>query len=81
MIPQQVLSSKQAAATLGISQRRIQQLLGDGRIEGAQRVGSTWIVPSPVKVIPGTRGPIGVAGERRHSNDTGAEIRSYVVVQ
>ena len=57
-----LISSKEASEQLGISQRRVQRLLDDGRIEGALRVGRSWVIPSPVRVVPGTRGPSGVAG-------------------
>lgn len=53
---------RQAAVELGVSERRVRQLAGDGRIQGATKIGSEWLIPRPVALIPGKRGPIGVAG-------------------
>lgn len=41
------ISAKEAAAQLGISVRRVQQLCKDGKVEGAQRFGAQdiWLVP------------------------------------
>lgn len=33
----------------GISRRRIQTLCTEGRIEGAKKIGSIWIIPSGAK--------------------------------
>ena len=51
----------QAASELGISDRRVRQLAGAGRVRGAAKVGQGWLIPTPVEVIPGSRGPAGVA--------------------
>ena len=56
---------KKAAEELGISVRRVRTLLGEGRIEGASKVGATWLIPSPIDLTTGTRGPTGVAGKRK----------------
>ena len=53
-----------AAAELGVSPRRIHQMLSDSRIEGARKIGRDWVVPSPVRVTVGKRGPVGAAGPR-----------------
>ena len=39
------LSVTQTAAKWGISQRRIQTLCNEERIEGAVRIGHTWAIP------------------------------------
>ena len=39
------ISVKQAAENWGMSSRRVQVLCNQGRIDGAQRVGSTWTIP------------------------------------
>ena len=52
-----LVSGKQAASELGVSHRRIQRLCQDGRIKGALKVARDWIIPSPVKVVSGTKGP------------------------
>ena len=53
---------RQAAVELGVSERRVRQLAGDGRIQGASKIGSEWLIPRLVTLVPGNRGPIGVAG-------------------
>ena len=39
------LTTKQAAAIWGISQRRVAILCEQGRIEGAVKAGKTWLLP------------------------------------
>ena len=56
------ITVKEAAARLGVSERRVRKLALDGRIRGATKSGAEWLIPTPVEVIPGKRGPIGVAG-------------------
>ena len=53
---------KQAALRLGVSERRVRKLPRDGRVRGAAKAGAEWLIPTPVEVIPGRRGPSGVAG-------------------
>ena len=53
---------RQAAAALGVSDRRVRQLAGAGRVRGAAKTGDEWMIPTPVEVIPARRGPAGVAG-------------------
>ena len=53
---------KEAASRLGVSERRVRKLARDGRMRGAMKAGAEWLIPTPVEVIPGRRGPIGVAG-------------------
>lgn len=55
------LTVKQAAARLGISDRRVRKLARDGRVRGAVKVGQEWLIPTPVEVMPGSRGPAGVS--------------------
>lgn len=52
---------KQAAIRLGISERRVRKLARDGRVRGAIKAGAEWIIPTPVEVVPGRRGPVGIA--------------------
>ena len=56
------VTARQAADELSISDRRLRQLARDGRVRGAAKIGQEWLIPSPVEVIPGRRGPAGVAG-------------------
>ena len=53
---------RQAAVELGVSDRRVRQLAREGRVRGAAKTGSEWLIPTPVELIPGRRGPAGVAG-------------------
>lgn len=53
---------RQAAIELGVSDRRVRQLAREGRVTGAIKTGAEWLIPTPVEVIPGRRGPVGVAG-------------------
>ena len=53
---------KEAAVRLGVSERRVRKLARDGRVRGATKTGAEWLIPTPVDVIPGKRGPVGVAG-------------------
>lgn len=41
-----LLSAKQAGEKWGISARRVAILCSGGRIEGAQMVGNSWVVPA-----------------------------------
>ncbi len=57
------VTTKQAAIELGVSDRRVRQLACEGRVRGATKSGAEWLIPTPVEVIPGKRGPAGVAGQ------------------
>lgn len=56
------ITVREAALRLGISERRVRQLARDGRVRGATKAGAEWLIPTPVNVVPGKRGPVGVAG-------------------
>ena len=53
---------REAALRLGVSERRVRKLAGDGRVRGAVKAGTEWLIPTPVEVVPARRGPVGVAG-------------------
>ena len=53
---------REAAIRLGVSERRVRKLARDGRVQGATKTGAEWLIPTPVELIPGKRGPEGVAG-------------------
>ena len=53
---------KEAAVRLGVSERRMRKLARDGRVRGASKNGAEWLIPTPVELVPGRRGPAGVAG-------------------
>ena len=52
---------REAAIRLGVSERRVRRLARDGRVQGATKAGAEWMIPTPIEVIPGRRGPAGVA--------------------
>lgn len=43
------ITTKQAAEIWGISQRRISLLCAENRIDGAVKMGKTWIIPKDTK--------------------------------
>jgi len=49
-IVKQMISAKEAAALLGVSERRVRALCEQNRIAGAKKVGGTWVLPSAPKV-------------------------------
>ncbi|NEO97257.1 MAG: helix-turn-helix domain-containing protein [Symploca sp. SIO2E9] len=54
------VGSTEAAHLMGVSPRRIRQLLSEGRIEGAFKIGKFWMIPlveGMPQVRPGNRGP------------------------
>ena len=48
---------RQAAIDPGVSERRVRRLAREGRGRGATKTGAEWLIPQPVEVIPGRRGP------------------------
>ncbi len=52
---------REAAIRLGISERRVRQLALEGRVRGATKHGAEWLIPTPIEVTPGRRGPNSVA--------------------
>ena len=59
----------QAANRLGVSERSVRQLAGEGRVRGATKAGAEWLIPTPVELVPGRRGPVGVAGRAGGARD------------
>ena len=59
------ITVREAAARLGVSERRIRKLASDGRVRGATKSGAEWLIPTPIDVIPGKRGPASVADRVR----------------
>ena len=53
---------REAAVRLGASERRVLRLARDCRLVGTVKADAGWLVPTPVRVIPGRPGPVGVAG-------------------
>jgi len=52
-----LVTVSQAAEELGVKPVRVRQLCQQGRIKGAEKLGWAWVIPQPVEIIPGTRGP------------------------
>ena len=52
---------QEAAVRLGVSERRVRKLARDGRLRGAVKSGAEWLIPTPVEISPGRRGPVGIA--------------------
>ena len=52
-----LITVTQAARELGVQPVRVRKLCQQGRITGAQKVGTTWVIPKPFEIVPGTRGP------------------------
>ena len=65
---------REAANQLGVSERRVRKLARDGRVRGATKAGAEWLIPSPVDVIPGRRGPVGVASRVDAAGHLGVDI-------
>ena len=51
------LTCAEAAKQVGLSSRRLRQLLAQGRVKDAQLIGGSWIVAAPVEILPAARGP------------------------
>lgn len=62
------ITVREAAARLGVSERRVRKLTIAGRVRGATKAGAEWLIPTPIEVIPGTRGPASVA-DRVHARE------------
>ena len=48
-------SVKRAAIVLGVSERRLCQLCNDGRVEGAEKIGKTWILKDKIIILAASR--------------------------
>lgn len=52
------VTPKHVAKRLGVSERRVRQLLSAGRMEGIKQTNGRWQVYWPVKIKVGKRGPV-----------------------
>jgi hypothetical protein len=50
-----LITTSRAAKLLGMTARNVQYLCEAGKVEGAFKVGRAWLIPSPVRVTPGSR--------------------------
>ncbi|NEP00091.1 MAG: DNA-binding protein [Symploca sp. SIO2E9] len=78
------VGSTQAAQLMGISARRICQLLSGGRIQGAFKIGRFWMIPlfegMPL-VSEGKRGPKATWRRRRPSPMTIIHVNQHTIRQ
>lgn len=56
-VQQRLVTAIEAAQALGVTRFRIWQLCAEGRITGAHKRGRDWLIPWPVQVSEGSRGP------------------------
>ncbi|NEO97940.1 MAG: helix-turn-helix domain-containing protein [Symploca sp. SIO2E9] len=78
------VGSTQAAHLMGISARRIRQLLSGGRIQGAFKAGRFWMIPlfeGMPKISKGTRGPQPSWRRRRPSPVTIIHVNQQTIRQ
>ncbi|NEO33690.1 MAG: helix-turn-helix domain-containing protein [Symploca sp. SIO3C6] len=78
------VGSTQAAKLMGISARRIRQLLQEGRIQGAFKAGRSWIIPlveGMPQVKEGTRGPLARWRRRKPSPVTIIHVNQQTIRQ
>ena len=50
-----IMTVKQAAEKWGITVRRVQEIIREGKIEGIQKIGTTWVMPSDTQKPPDLR--------------------------
>ncbi len=53
-----ILTVSEAAERLGVSDIRVRQLLAQGRIVGARKLGRDGAIPAPIEIEPPAR-PVG----------------------
>ena len=58
----QYLSVAEYARRRGVTPARVRQLLMEGRLPEAQKIGRDWFIPATARPVPGRRGPKPVAG-------------------
>ncbi len=77
-----LIPARIAAERLGISDRRMLQLIAEGRVHGAEKLSRDWFVPEDIDITPGTRGRAGIAKrlsavkEQGAPYDTGAHAKA-----
>lgn len=52
-----LLTIREFAGRLNVTERRARALAASGRVEGAVKIGRDWLIPALARVAPGTRGP------------------------
>ena len=71
------MTTAQAAEVWGISQRRIALLCAEGRIEGACKLGKTWMLPENTKKPSDARGNGTVHDESFEVNSVAEQLPVY----
>jgi len=51
----EIMTVKEAAGRWGISPRRVNEIIRDGRIEGVYKIGTTWVMPDITQKPPDLR--------------------------
>lgn len=69
------LSIRQISEKWGISKRRIQVLCSEGRIPGAMRIDSSWVIPSDAEKPKDARIKNGKYIKRNHSVENHTELK------
>ncbi len=54
---QAFLTQAETASEMGINYSAVLRLLRQGRIEGAKKFAGRWLIPTPIRLRPGRRGP------------------------
>ena len=57
------VNASEAGILLGLHRSTIAKLCKAGRVVGAEMVGPMWVIPLPIRLTPGLRGPRGRANE------------------
>jgi hypothetical protein len=52
-----ILTIREFAGRLNVSDRRARVLAASGRVAGAVKIGRDWLIPASARVAPGSRGP------------------------
>lgn len=50
-----LITVSSASAELGVCVQRVRALCSQGRVRGAYKLGRAWLIPSPVRVRPGSK--------------------------
>ena len=50
-----IMTVKEAAEKWGITPRRVNEILRDGRIKGVYKIGTTWVMPDDTQKPPDLR--------------------------
>jgi len=50
-----LMTAKEAAEKWGITPRRVNEIIREGRIKGVYKIGTTWVMPDDVQKPPDLR--------------------------